>query len=299
MDTANANDGTLPAEQPQLTGQEKFRRGGFKPAAEVIAEVEAAPAAAAESADPVMAAAIAADTAAYQMDPEVPVEGLSVTNQPEAAATEETPAQAEKIKLGGREFSTQEEAWAYAEQLQAEKDTADAFRQGVELASQATKGNPPPPQTAPELPREIDPEYYTNPQAYFAKREQEIIQRAEQVITQKQQAQASERALWDGFYKDYPDLSHLPDLVQLTMQQNWQTLQHIETKAALKQLADKTRAKLQPYKEANTPKVQLPKAPTAVSAGGAPGVTTKAAPKPALNFTQQLKQNKKGRAQLR
>ena len=295
-DTQAPDDGTMPTEQPQVTNQTKFRRGGFRPAAEVIAEAAAAPVTVAEepTADDFdMNAVIAADP---NMNFEMPegVAPLTGGGEPEEATEP-----AAKIKIGTREFDTQGEAWAYAEELERKQDTADAFRQGVELASQTQKGNLPEAPAAPEPPKEIDPEYYTNPEAYFAKRESAMIARAEAKVNEGIQRRQSHESTWNSFYSEYPDLGHVRELVDLTLQQNWNALQHIETKAALKMLADRTRAKLKPYAESVTPKVTLPRVTTTASPGGAAGVTPKTAPKQVLNFAQQLKQNKRSRGAIR
>ncbi len=286
------------AEAPQVTSETRFRKGGFKPAAEVIAEAEAAPApdALAEASDPVMAAAIAADqTVGIEYGEGVGLEAPEAVAEPEA----EVPAEEIKFKIGGKEFSTQEEAWTYAESLEQERLAADAFRQGVEVASRMNPGNPAPAPAAPTEPEEIDPEYYTNPKAYFAKREAQMIDRARAAIEQDSQRKQTHEETWTQFYSDYPDLASARDFVDLTLQQNWNTLQHVETKQALKQLAEKTRAKLKPIVEARMPKTELPKPKHAVSAGGAEQVTQPKTAAQPLNFTQQMAKLKKGRTSLR
>lgn len=289
-------------EQPQVTEATKFRRGGFKPAAEVIAEAEtAAPAATDPETDSVMNEIIAADeTVGIEYGEGVAASPPEVTEPEE----EEPPAPGEaapeaKFKILGREFATQAEAWAYAEQLERERDTADAFRQGVEAAAKLTPSNPASQTQRPAEPQEIDPLYYTDPQAYFTKREAEIIAKATETVEQKSRQKQTHETTWNQFYADYPDLAQAKEFVDLTLQQNWNTLQHVETKQALKQLADKTRAKLKPILDAAMPKVTLPKVKTAASPGGAEQVTRQERPKQALNFAQQLKNLKKSRAQLR
>ncbi len=285
-------------EQAPVTKETKFRRGGFKPSAELIAETEAQAAAGEvpqteQPEDAVMAAAIAADVTAGEgvsfEEPQAP---------PEEPPQEETPQAEPKFKLGGREFGSQEEAWAYAEQLEQERLAADAFRQGVELASKANQGNPVP-QPVPSAPEEIDPEYYTNPQGYFAKRESEIIAKAKAAVDQDLRLRKSHEDTWGQFYTDYPDLAAAREFVDLTLQQNWATLQHVEKNQALKQLAEKTRAKLKPIIDARLPKTQLPKVTTAASPGGAQQVTPQKKQPQALSLTQQMKNLKKNRAQFR
>ena len=297
-------DGTEPTEQPKLTGQEKFRRGGFKPAAEVIAEAEAPPAEAPADEvydDPAMAAAILADDSVMLEVGEgiAPLHSAPQVGEEEEVAAEEVAEEAPKFKLAGKEFQTQEEAWAYAEELEREKAAADAFRQGVEMASQAQGSYPPPQPAAPPAPKEIDPLYYTDPQAYFQKMQAEIVDSARSRIRQEAQAEESKRNLWNKFYSDYPDLAPVHDIVAMTFEQNYKRLEHVKVELAMKEIAEKTRAKLKPYIEAAMPKVALPKVKTTASPGGANQVTQpKTAGKP-LNFAQQMKSLKKSRAQFR
>lgn len=305
MDQAPADiqeDGTLgDADKAQVTAQTKFRRGGFKPAAEVIAEAGAkgqAPEAPEESSDPIMAEAIAADQSVELEMPEgVTLAGV-VPEEPEITPEQAAPKEV-KFKIGGREFGTQEEAWAYAEQLEHERLAADAFRQGVEAARMSQPGNSAPQPEIPQEPEEIDPEYYTNPKAYFAKREAAIVARAEAAITQKQQRAQSEQQLWSQFYSDYPDLNDARDFVQHTLEQNWSQLEKVEVKAALKIIAEKSRSRIKQLTEARMPKVTLPKVTQAASPGGGEQVTQPKAKPQALNFAQQMKNLKKNRAQFR
>lgn len=298
-----AADGTTVAEQPKLTGQEKYRRGGFKPAAEVIAEAGEVASPQEEIADPIMQAAILADeSVGIEAGEGVNLGGMTVSSEEEVTevpAEPEAEAEAPKFKIGSREFAKQEEAWAYAEQIEQERVAADAFRQGVELASRAAQGNPAPQPAAPQEPAEIDPEYYTNPQSYFQKREAQIIARAQAAIRQDQERATTHEQTWTQFYTEYPDLAAAKEFVDLTLQQNWNTLQHVETKQALKQLAEKTRAKLKPIIDARMPKTQLPKVATAVSAGGSQQVTQKEKAYRPLSFVEQQKNIKKSRTQAR
>jgi len=306
-ETAVADGGTL----PEVKAGTKFRRGGFKSVAQVQEEQQAkgksaAPEGTPPDEDREMMAAIAADPhvthetqegvapiIAHAQEAESPEEG-------EAAAAEAAPAaEPAKFRIGGKDFQTQEEAWAYAEQLEQEKIAADAFRQGVEAASRQAPGNQPAAPAEPEAPREIDPEYYTDPAGYFAKREAEIISKAKAAVDRDLQLRDSHKRTWEKFYQDYPDLSEAREFVEFTMQKNWDTLQHIELNQALKQLAEKTRKALEPVIKAKMPKVELPKVKQATAPSGAQGVTTEKAKPQALSFTQQLRQNRRGRAQAR
>ncbi len=99
--------------------------------------------------------------------------------------------------------------------------------------------------------------------------------------------------MWDTFYRDYPDLDKARDIVDMTMKQNERLLFPMDVPQALKLLAEKTRAKLKPYVEATMPKVALPRVTTTATPTGAPQVTQASQPTKPLNFTQQLKNNKR------
>lgn len=302
MQTQNEDETLAAAEQPAVTKDTKFRRGGFKPAAELIAEAEGkteAEVTEEQYADPLMAAAILEDAENSFAPPAE--EEAEEGEQEEAPAEEEgVPEQpGEKYRLGGREFQTQEEAWAYAEELEQEKVANDAFRQGIEAAQRLAPSNPAPTQVTPEAPKEIDPLYYSDPLAYHAKLKAEIVSETKKTIKQEQQAEGTKKQIWDKFYSDYPDLAPVHEMVALTFNESFRSLEHVEVTQAMKQIAEKTRAKLKPYLDARLPKVALPKVTNAVSPGGSAQVTQpKTAPK-TLNFAQQMKNLKRSRAPIR
>lgn len=285
-----------PEQQLRQSGQ----RRGFKSSAEVIAEVAAAPQLAE---DPVMQEAILA-----AQDVEIITqEGVGLTGMgpedseviPEEAAAEPEQKEPAKFRIKGRDFATQEEAWAFAEEEMAKVDAADALRQGIELGMKAAGGNPAPQPVVPAEAQEIDPEYYTNPQAYFIKREAQTIAKAQQAIRAEQQRAQTHEQTWSKFYTDYPDLTSAQEFVELTRQQNWGTLEHMQVEPALKLLAEKTRAKLKPIIEARMPKTVLPKVAAAATPGGAQQVTSQKTPSKPLSFVEQQRNLKKSRTQFR
>ncbi len=305
-----ADEVTEPAEAaPASVPAGTLKRRGFKPAAEVIAEEAARKASATspppdEGTDHEMNAAIEADAgvnieAGEGVSFEAAAAGGEVTSAAEPATLPQEAAETgEKIRLGGKEFATQAEAWAYAEQLEREKDVSDAFRQGVEA------GNPPPQAAAPAPTPEpafdvdiLDPDYKIKLQAYLTKRDADLTAKVLQTVEQSK----STTDMWAGFYRDYPDLDKARDIVELTMKQNEKVLFPMEIPQALAFLAERTRAKLKPYLDAAMPKVVLPKVTTAASPGGAQGVTPKIQPSKPLSFTEQMKKNKRrtGAALLR
>ena len=200
-------------------------------------------------------------------------------------AAPEAPAPA-KVRIGGKEFATAEEAWTYAQELEQEKIAADAFRQGVEAAAQAQPSNPAP---QPQEPEQIDPLFYTDPAAYFRKREAEVAARVAAEVNQSITIKERNAQTWNKFYSDYPDLSKAQPLVQLVLNQHWNDLQHVETGKALKIIAEKTRAMKREMLADELPGQTLPRVAQTASSGRGVGVTPKPAQEQDLNFIAQMR----------
>lgn len=219
---------------------------------------------------------------------------------PAVAAAEVTPEAAEPeeekapIKIGSREFKNQAEAFAYAQELEQEKLANDAFRHGVEVASQTPQGNPAP---AAQQAEELDPEFYTDPQSYMRKRDARIAAEIEARVHGSIEMKERNAQTWDGFYKNYPDLASVRKLVDITFKENFERLKHVKLEVALKEIADKARAFKQEITEASMPGKTLAKVTQAASAGKGTGVTPQAKEEPVLNFTQQLRNMRKTKAQ--
>jgi len=222
-----------------------------------------------------------------------PVPAEAAQEEEVEGAPEVPQAAAPKVRIGSREFATAEEAWTYAQELEQEKIAADAFRQGVETAAQAQQSNLPP---APQEPEQIDPLFYTDPAAWSRKREAELAAQIEARINQNLTIKERNAQTWTKFYSDYPDLAKAQPLVQLALNQDWNTLQHIETGKALKLLADKVRAMKREMLADELPGQTLPQVRQTASAGRGVGVTPAAPKEQALNFIQQMRTMTKKKA---
>lgn len=207
----------------------------------------------------------------------------------EAEAAEE-PKKAAKIRIGGRSFDNQEEAFAYAEELEREKLAADAFRHGLDTAAGQQKGNP-----QPEVPAEpeenFEEEFFSNPKEYLKKFADKIKTQVETTIEQKKSVRERNEETWKGFYSDYPDLEGSKDLVNMFLNQHWANIQHMDVKPGLKIVADAVRERRRAILNELAPGIELPKTKATASPSGRAGVTQKAAPKKDLNFAQQMRQN--------
>lgn len=259
-----------------------FERRGFMTAAEpevlpegVTEEREVS----AEEADKIMAEAL----------PQVPGDGDSPEGE-EVAGEEKV---ATKIRIGTREFSNQEDAWAYAQELEQEKIAADAFRHGVETA---TKGNPPPSAPQPDPDEKFDEEFYTNPKEYLKKRDERIAQQVLRQVSQTQTVTERNKQTWDKFYGEYPDLANAKELVQLTLTQNWDNLKEVETERALKIIAEKARDKRKALVADLLPGKELPRTKNAVSSGSGVRVTPQKVEEKNLTMVEQMAKVKRERA---
>lgn len=214
--------------------------------------------------------------------PDEPEDGSEVGDGESEAA----PQKKAKVKIGGQEFESAEEAWAYAEELEREKLAADAFRQGVEVAGKQQNGNPAP-ETQQEPEENFEEEFFSNPKEYLKKRDAQIAAKIKADLNKETVYEQT----WREFYTDYEDLSGSKDLVQLELNKHWATIQHMPTKAGLKVVADSVRARKKEILQEMAPGIELPKVRATASPTGSKTVTRQQAPAKELNFAQQMKQN--------
>lgn len=266
MNTQSETEIEVPEKAPAAEGEPQFELRGFDTEAGA-GETEIT----AEQADQIMAGATGGET-------------------PQA----ETPKKEPKVKIGDRSFETAEEAWTYAQELEREKLAADAFRHGIETATQGQLGNPSPAAQKQEEPTEIDPLFYTNPQAYHKKLKEELEQKVISRVDQIAEGRKRNDETWKQFYADYPDLTNAGELVQLTLTQNWDRLKFVDTKIALKEVATKAREMKRRIVADMLPGQELPQVKRVASPGHTGEVTQKEPEAKTLNFVQQFRNlNKK------
>lgn len=175
-------------------------------------------------------------------------------------AKEETKAEEKLILIGDREFTSEAEAFKYAESLAQEKIKSEFYNQGVQEALRALK-----PQEETKAAEEDDLELYTDPKAAMAKVEQRATQRAIETI----KAEQKKEQLWTTFEAQYPDIRREDADRILREPENWETIGRMEDHAkAMKILATKTRAYYQEIIDRVKPRTELPnKGGQAVSSG--------------------------------
>lgn len=229
-----------------------------------------------------------ADAAMLNLEPADEEEG---SEEGEPAA----PKKEAKIKIGTREFDNQEDAFAYAAELEQEKIAADAFRQGVEVASAREKGNGnSAPVTEPDELENFESEFYADPKKYLKDYGQKVTEKTIARIDAQKATQEKNTATWAKFKTDYPDLAGPDEFADvqtyILRPDNWENLKHMDTDKAFKIAAEAVRGKYDRILKNKAPGLELTKAKTPSSPGNGISVTVKEKEEPGLNFVAQTRQ---------
>lgn len=193
------------------------------------------------------------------------------------------------IKIGNREFKSQEEAFKYAEELEEEKLRAELYSQGVKDALQSNRQAEPEPVVEEE---NFEEKFYANPKEALAEVKNRAVQDAVALI----KAETAREKMWSDFFDKYPDLDGERKLCEMTLNENWSTIGNMtDLPKAMDLLAQKTRAIFQGYIERSKPRTELPaRRGQAVSAGNSArgGVTPQKKEAAPLTMVEQLKLNR-------
>jgi len=233
-----------------------------------------------------------------QITPEKKEELLTGLNMGFGEATaEETPAAAvapettqdEEILIGGRTFTNEADAIAYARELEAERTASNSYRQGLQDATAQAPGNP---ASAPAAPEDKNEKFYEDPQAFIAEQVKKAADDGyNRAITEVDQRTQKEN-LWNEFYGQNPELKSKDKLVQSILQENWDTLAHMKDhKAAMKILAKKTKDTLRSWLEEEKPQETLANAQIGASPGSQSQVTPQKVEEKPLDFISQLRKH--------
>lgn len=221
----------------------------------------------------------------------------SVEDRPQEAEegeSEETAPETAPIKIGDRVFKDQTEAWSYAQELERARLADEAFRQGVEAASRAQGVTPQAATPPPDAFANFETEFYADPKEYMRQALQKTAAQAKEEALREINQQERYKQTWIDFYSDYPDLQDHDWAVKATLNEEFAKIHSLETKTALKLVADKVRGRLGMAKAQTAPGKELPKTKVATSPGNGISVTPKVKEEKQLNFTQQMKNlNKK------
>lgn len=241
-----------------------------------------------------------ADEAEEQLTDDGADRELAMTgDEEEPNESEEVPAPKtpDKIKIGDRTFDTQEDAFSYARELENEKLTAQAFREGVELAERRGNPNPAPATAVPE--EDFDQQFYADPKKYLQTAREQIRQEIKQEVFGELDRKRKHEETWETFYKENPDLSNARKLVGTILSENWEQWKHLKTEVGMKKLAESARTEKRAMLEDMLPKTDLPNRRVTASPGsGSAPVTRKINEDRPLSFTEQIKQNRAKRVNL-
>lgn len=237
--------------------------------------------------------------------------GTDGTTETETEATEVDATEAEttdadvggeaakKIRIGDREFDTQQEALEYAEGLVAQPSEVDAYRQLLRETIASSTTAPKSNVAEPEL--DDTAELYTNPAEYLRRRDERIKQEVLGTITQSQAQRESDERIWMQFKDRHPDLSEWRGEVTSLAEKHAVEVQNlIKTKgqaAAFDYVATKFKAYASRVSEAIKPARELRKTGSGGAAGSSAGqnVTPKESPKKPATMADQIRNMRKGR----
>lgn len=211
-----------------------------------------------------------------------------------------------KVKIGDKEFASQEEAFQYAESLQAQGETerliSDAYRQGIQDAIQKDPIGQNVTQPAePAMPsnEELDAQFFENPTEYLRKHAEQVRQEAEQAALEKIRAEQAEENLWQEFFSRHPDLDGFRQDATMVLESNRQLVEDIARtqgkQKALDYLAQKTRAKFQAWAERSRPQQELQRNAATPTPSGSERVTQSSTTEEAVDFASQLRNHNRAK----
>lgn len=219
---------------------------------------------------------------------------LVVAATPEQAPIEEG-APTEEILIGDKVFTSNDEAIAYARQLQGTVATNDAYQQGINDALAGQQNNQSVTQEpVDEVPFFDSAEFYENPQEVMKRVTKQATDKAVDIVRQEAAQKAQTDQLWNEFYSKYPKLQKSDRLVKQELDDNWALLGNMpDASKAMDILAQKATARINSMLADYLPAQELPLTKQATSPGTQTNVTPPAATKPVLDFMSQAKNHYK------
>lgn len=236
-------------------------------------------------------------TGSKPVDPSQPV----VIQEPTLKPGEEKPEpKVAPIKIAGKEFTSIDEAIAYAEQLEIASREDKAFKEGYE------KGKPAEPVAAapkqPDFVEEAEKLMFEDPkkaiQLIVEGTEKRIFDAynkltAEQV--QQAEIQKARQETWTDFYKTNSDLADSQEYIQFVMQKNWKQLENLPVDKAMGEIASLARKGLRMTRQAGLPQQELSSkaAVMAGTSGNATSANPEATTSIPVDFITQLNKLRK------
>lgn len=227
--------------------------------------------------------------------PEVSLEN---TLEPPEEGSEEPPKKA-KYRLAGKEFDSQEEAFAYAEELDRQaairEAETNAYRQAIMSQQQAQ--NLGQSVTQPEE-DDFDAKFYENPKEYLKQMAEQVRQQTREEVLRTVEDRSEEEKLWGEFFSENPDLSGFRRDCEMVLDDHKEQIAALAQtrgkKAASDYLAQKTRAKFQQWADAQKPRREIPDTRRGASSGAAQSVTPKQGDEKPMSFAEQMRTISKG-----
>ena len=218
-----------------------------------------------------------------------------LTNTAEPPNTNESP---KKYRIGDMEFATQQEALAYAQAMESNRQVSDAYQRG--LSDATTQLQVPPNNVTPDGQSDIDAdEFYANPKSFLEKFATKIKTETRRELDQKDAIRESSNQIWREFVDRHPILSDFRTEVEDFVTRNQADVKAlIATKGrqpAYDYVATHLKAQFNKYATAIKPNRELSNLPVNMLAGlSSPNnVTPKKEAAPPLSFSQQLQKIRK------
>jgi hypothetical protein len=226
-----------------------------------------------------------------------PVNETPATSQTTATTSSNT---TEPIIIGGKRFDNAKDAWSYAEQLEQENNSLNAYSQGLRDGTTAQPSYAGEPEV--EAPLITDDEYYENPVEAVKKATERASQKVTQQIQSEQTRVAQVNQFWDEFYTRHGDLGQYREFCDFTLKQNMDQFHSMrDYKLAQDKLANMIRKKLN---IASSNQTTLPNTTHDASPGGTSAPITSvetAEPEDGndeVDFATQIKQHQNKKRQL-
>lgn len=218
---------------------------------------------------------------------EVKAETQEESQEVEAKVEAKTSDEEEEvIRIGDKEFHSQAEAIKYAESLEYEKLTQEAYHRGIHDTIAATR----PQEQAPQEEDNFEEKFYTNPKDTLKELKEEAKREAIETIKKEQQREA----LWNQFCSENPDIRRKD--AERILNENWNTFGKMtDLSKAMKLLALKTREEYREIADRLKPRTELPNRQGQVvstGTGHAPSVTPKKTEARSSNFIAEMKKLK-------
>lgn len=203
-----------------------------------------------------------------------------------------------KIRIGTKEFTTPEEAYAYAQELEIARAQDQGFIEGVKASKPQVET---PVEIMKSLEERVEEIIFERPKDAVALLIQEITanltKQYQTDLTDRERQQAGALRLkqeWQNFYEQNKDLAGQEDYVNYILTKNQAEIGPMPVDKAFPALAEKVRESLRSVRASGGKVTELPAGPAAVASGGkgskAP-VATAPEPEEIIDFLAQLKKH--------